>query len=220
MDFIDIHTHSFAGSEKAIVNILPTEEAFSELKNRNLSIGLHPWYIDSDSYQKKLSMVLEMAKSPACLAIGETGLDRLVKTDFELQKNIFLSHIEIAEALNKPLIIHCVRAFDELLTMKQKTGSTVQWIVHGFNSKSRIAEKLLDEKIILSFGKHLKYPNSNAAMVLGGMSDNDFFLETDDNEISIQEVYGLAAKIRMISLEELKTIVYKNFKQIFNFQNG
>jgi TatD DNase family protein len=219
LDYIDIHTHSKSASGKAIINIFPADEP-SEVKEELFSIGLHPWYIDPDNYLKKLSLVLEMAKSKSCIAIGETGLDKLIKTDFDQQKSIFIRHIEIAEELNKPLIIHCVRAFDELVNMKRLTGSTVKWIVHGFNSKNQIAEKLLQEKIILSFGRHLKSTNSNAAKVLGWITEDEFFLETDDGDMTIQEVYAYAAKIRDLSTSELKTIIQSNYKRTFRMQNG
>lgn len=190
------------------------------MKERILSIGLHPWFIDPENYLKKISIVSEMAKSGSCVAIGETGLDKLIKTDFDLQKSLFRRHIEIAEEFNKPLIIHCVRAFDELVTMKRASGSTVKWIVHGFNSKMQIAEKLLQEKMILSFGKHLKHENSNASNVLSEISVDDFFLETDDRDMTIQEVYEHAAKIRNLPIDELKKIIYNNFNQTFKYQNG
>jgi TatD DNase family protein len=218
LDYINIHTHLNSGSGKSIVNIFPSENQNHAAGNL-FSTGLHPWYIDVQDYQRKMEIVRKWSKNTSCLAIGETGLDRLAEADMELQKAIFKQHIEIAEEVGKPLIIHCVKAFDELIAIKRNSGSEVPWIVHGFNSKNQIAEKLIREGMKLSFGRDLAQVKSNAKRALEVIPDHDFFLETDDSHFSIQEIYSFAARIRKISLDELMKMIGRNFEKTFTLQN-
>jgi len=218
MDYIDIHTHGNSVAVKSVLNLFPGEN-LPEISGRLFSTGLHPWYIDVKDYNYKIEIVRNWAKNKSCIAIGETGLDKISKTDFDLQKILFEKHIEIAEENDKPLIIHCVRAFDELIGIRKITDSKVPWIVHGYNSKPQIAERLIKEGLILSFGKALTHPGSNAKKILETISENRFFLETDDSPLSIQEIYGFAAKIRKISINTLSEIIQRNFEQTFISQH-
>jgi len=218
MDYIDIHTHGNSVAVKSVLNLFP-EENLPEISGRLYSIGLHPWYIHIKDCNDKIEIVRNWAKNKSCIAIGETGLDKISKTDFDLQKILFEKHIEIAEEYDKPLIIHCVRAFEELIGIKKITGSKVPWIVHGYNSKPKIAERLINEGLILSFGKALTHPGSNAKKILETISENRFFLETDDSPLSIQEIYAFAAKIRKISINTLAEMIQRNFEQTFISQH-
>jgi TatD DNase family protein len=214
-DFIDIHTHSERRNRISIVNYFPGGD-FSGSMNKLFSVGLHPWFIETENYSSKLAIVSNLAVDDLCAAIGETGLDKLAKTDFELQKVVFESHIKIAQKVNKPIIIHCVRAFVDLIKIKRVTGSEVPWIVHGFNSKLSVAEMLISEGIKLSFGKSMLNENSNACKCLSIAPDDSFFLETDDSGLSIEEVYQHAACIKKISEASLKKMILRNFIKTFN----
>ena len=218
MDYIDIHTHGNSVAAKSVLNLFP-EENLPEISGRLYSTGLHPWYIDINDYNDKIEIVRNWAKNKSCIAIGETGLDKISKTNFDLQKTLFEKHIEIAEENDKPLIIHCVRAFDELIGIRKITGSKVPWIMHGYNSKPQIAERLINEGLILSFGKAMTHPGSNAEKILETISENSFFLETDDSPLSIQEIYSFAAKIRKISINTLAEMIQRNFEQTFISQH-
>ncbi len=59
------------------------------------------------------------------------------------------------------------------------------------------------------------YPLSNAAIVLSQISEDSFFLETDDSEHSIKDIYKAAAEIKKIDLDQLKSIILQNFKNCF-----
>jgi TatD DNase family protein len=214
LEYINIHTHISSGSGKSIVNIFPSGNPVRIAANF-FSTGLHPWYIEIQDYQRKMEIIRNWSKDISCLAIGETGLDRFSKADMELQMAILKQHVEIAEEVGKPLIIHCVRAFDELISIKKNSRSKVAWIVHGFNSKNQIAKKLIREGMKLSFGRDLAQVKSNAKRALEVIPDHDFFLETDDSYFSIQEIYSFAARIRNIALEDLMIMVQRNFEQTF-----
>jgi TatD DNase family protein len=214
MEYINIHTHNKKETGKFILNLFPSDPD-TELPGSLFCIGIHPWYITNDDEKRKMNMVRELAQHSSCVAIGETGLDKLTKTDFNVQIAVFRQHIEIAEEVGKPLILHCVKAFNELIKLKRTTGSQVPWIVHGFNSSVQTARQLIIEGFFLSFGKALIYPGSNAHKALAIVPDDYFFLETDDSELSIHDVYAHAARCRNNSLEEIATIIEMNFNKTF-----
>jgi TatD DNase family protein len=214
MEYINIHTHNKKETGKFILNLFPSDPDI-ELPGSLFSIGIHPWYITNNDEKRKMKVVRELAQHSSCVAIGETGLDRLSKVDFEEQIAVFRQHIEIAEEVEKPLILHCVKAFNEVIKLKRTTGSQVPWIVHGFNANLHFAQQLISEGFFMSFGKAFIYSGSNAQKALAIVPDDGFFLETDDSELSIHDVYAYAARCRNNSLEEIATIIEMNFNKTF-----
>ncbi len=111
-DVLDIHPHNEnASGREAIFNIIPGEVAVR--KNRFYSVGMHPWYIPAEELQREeqWTKLVSFSKNPNVLALGETGLDKLCKTPFEVQQEMFCRHIRLSETdARLPLIIHCVHA--------------------------------------------------------------------------------------------------------------
>ena len=96
-----------------------------------------------------------------CVGIGECGLDFFKKTiDEQKQIHFFSKQIELSEALELPLIIHCVRAFHELFYLHKLYKPKQAWIVHGFNGSLKLATQLLEKGIYMSFGKTLLLSHS------------------------------------------------------------
>ncbi len=58
-----------------------------------------------------------------CFAIGECGLDSLVPIDQKIQEDVFVKQINIANEVKKPIIVHCVRKFYEVISFKKKGGA-------------------------------------------------------------------------------------------------
>jgi len=218
MSYIDIHTHTTNSVEEqiAIRNVFPDQAFYGgNTQQPYFSVGLHPWYINPDSMLAELEIVKILAAHPFCLAIGETGLDKLTQTSFELQKEVFVKHLEIACGFSKPVIIHCVRAFPEILQLYEPFAGKVKLIFHGFNNSSQIVKQLMNHGCYLSFGKALLNPESNACKLFPEIPDNRFFLETDEADISIDDVYRKAAKLKNLTLEKLQIIIIENFENCF-----
>lgn len=184
-------------------------------KKPNLySFGIHPWKID-----KEVNTVLEemdtISRNRRCIAIGECGLDKAIDTDLELQQKIFCEQIQIANEVQKPLIIHCVKAFNELTVCLKKMNNTVPVIIHGFNNNQNIADDLLKHGYLLSFGKALLNSDSNASEVIKHVGRKNFFLETDDSDISIRDIYKKASEILGIEEQFLQEQLKNNYQRIF-----
>lgn len=213
--YINAHTH-LAGDEETISVVNLNPEALLKMEsNMYYSIGLHPWYIPEEGSGKILKAIGEAARSEEVVAIGECGLDKLSAVPMDLQMYVFEQQVEIAEKVGKPLIIHCVRSFNELIQIKMHTGSEVEWIIHGFNSKLELADMLIRHEMYFSFGKALLNPESNASKVLPQLEDEHYLLETDDSNVRIQDVYESAAGLIGMDMELLKLSMLTNFINIF-----
>ena len=216
MKYINIHTHSASESTEVleIVNQYPQE---FETIEHYWSIGIHPWYIDENSFDKELQIIEEKLQLENCLAIGECGLDKRRETPLELQLAVFEAQLKLAEKYQKPVIIHCVAAFQEVIALKQKLKITVPMVIHGFSKSAELASQLIKQGFYLSFGKYL-IKNPELEFVFKNTPNDRFFLETDTIEEGIEQVYALAAKYKKIDVVTLQQIVTKNFNTVF--KNG
>lgn len=203
MDFLDFHHHQ--RNKNGIYSLNLTDE----IPAGKFSAGLHPKDI-TDNWQTDLESIKKISLSENCLAIGECGLDGLIDIDEKLQNEIFQAHINWAGEIKKPIIIHCVRRFSQILHYKT---AKVPLVIHGFNKKENIAQELLDAGFYLSFGKaaldHLPLQNT-----IKNIPIRRFFLETDDSDFEISELYEKVAEIRSISLENLKDQMWENLDNI------
>lgn len=223
--YIDVHTHQIKpGNQIAIVNILvkPDVTDYPDIQvihqqNTNIffSAGIHPWF--SQNWQSQMETVHEMTKSSEIIAIGECGLDKTVQLDMNEQIELFKAQITLSELLHKPLIIHCVKAYNELLEIRKETQSQMPWIVHGFNGSLQLARQCSGEGMILSFGQALFNQKSKVNQVVNGIDKFPFFLETDESNYSIQEIYAQYVKIKGIIIDELKKDLSDTFFQVFKF---
>lgn len=215
MDFLDIHTHTTA-QKTGVYNIQSlslTSDIFLAMpKTKPISIGLHPWYATLDKLELQMKYMSVLAKQANVKLIGECGLDKLKGENIENQITILEKQIALAEKLGKPLILHCVKAFSELIEVKDRLKVNVAMIIHGFNKNEALGKQLLNKGFLLSFGAAILKENSGAAKLIKHC--DDFFLETDDSEISIEEIYTVAANLKNCSIDELKALIFANWRKL------
>jgi TatD DNase family protein len=177
------------------------------------SVGLHPWDIDSFTTEKLKNIKLH----PNLLAIGECGLDKLKGPDLAIQEEVFRTQIELSEKLQLPIIIHCVKAYSEIIKLRKDFKPSQAWILHGFNASKETMEQALKYDFYFSLGQTLFNPSSKASQVLPFIPNNRLFLETDNNpQLKIQSVYEKAADIIKVDINDLLLIINRNFKRLFN----
>ena len=213
MKYFDLHTHKVSDHPAvlALVNQYPNNF------DRTIpfySIGIHPWYIEENRVEADLEIIINQIQNKSCLAIGECGLDKRIEIDFDLQIAVFEKHLILAEKFKKPVVIHCVAAFQEVIEIKKRLKTTVPLIIHGFSKNQQIAKSLIDNDFYLSFGKYL-LQNPALKTVLKTIPNDLFFLETDTTDNSIESVYALAAKYKNIEITELQNTINANFKTVF-----
>ncbi len=213
--FINTHTHyQLHDAKLELVNL----DIDSADKLNHYSYGLHPWYIVEDNYHEQLRKLNLIASEKRCLAIGECGLDKLSQVNFKLQEEVFIEQIRIANQIQKPLIIHCVKAFNELLNCLNLNDNTVPVIIHGFNNNENIAKVLMREGFYFSFGKALLAYDSNASKIIKTIGRKNIFLETDDADISIKYIYKKAAELLGVDVEIVQQQIQSNFENTFQLK--
>lgn len=205
MPYFDFHHHHFSSSG---IKDLPL---FHPPVDQGFSVSIHPHELENDINKAK-QWVKELSTHPNCLAIGETGLDGIIETSFDFQKEIFQWHINLANRLEKPIIVHCVKYF-HLLPQFIK-GSNAKMIVHGFRKNRILGQQLLDAGYYLSFGKPLLRDVSLQTFV-SEVPMEKIFLETDDDDqTSIELIYEKVASLKNISTKSLTEQIRKNLREI------
>ncbi|MFN4147185.1 MAG: TatD family hydrolase [Runella sp.] len=216
--YLDFHTHRsiYTQNELGIQN-LHLHIKLPELSSKRwYSAGIHPWYASVEQWEGQWQNLQKYAVLPEVRLIGECGLDRLRGEPLDKQLYYFEQQVVLAQNLHKPVVIHCVKAYSELLQWHKHFRPTVPLIVHGFDSKLPIAESLLEKGFYFSLGKALLKPNSNAQRLLAVIPLERLFLETDDSTtVHISEIYAAAAQILNLSLEKLISQIWHNFEGLF-----
>lgn len=217
MQYIDLHTHLPAGAP----DILEIENRYFGQPGAEhaplFSAGLHPWYLQDVDWAAATAWLRAQAADTACLAIGEAGLDKLTPTPWDRQLAAFSICLKVAAETGKPLVIHCVRAYGEVLQLLRRppVHRALKTVFHGFDKHPRTAHLLLEAGCYLSFGAALFREKSHAAEALRETPANRFFLETDDENLDIRAVYERAAEISGWPVEHLQFQLWDNFTHFF-----
>lgn len=206
---IDIHAH----------HLIETKDSIVFLDNRDF-VGLHPWFINPETFQKDFQIISERHRACNIAFIGETGLDKLKSTvDFELQKKVFLDHLNLAIELKRPLVIHCLKAHHEFLAILNELKFAGRFLIHDFSGSEQEMKKYLKFDAYFSFGRSLFRENSKAQMVFKHAPLERVFLETDDDRnLTIEKVYKQANFL--LNRNDLEDQLMKNFLMFFNYSDN
>jgi TatD DNase family protein len=215
--FIDIHTHPDRVETETIIvrNIFPGE-GFAAFTGRNYySVGLHPWHLKSETENNEMLHILEEALEfdHVCF-VGECGLDKKIAADFKEQMRVFRAHVFIAEEHKRPVIIHCVKAYNEVFDLHRKLHPDMPWIMHGYRGNVQTTQMLEEPGIFFSFGKSLFDEKSKSIESLKYLPLEKIFFETDEFDGTVEQIYEKAAIFKNVSPDILKTEVWKNFIRI------
>jgi TatD DNase family protein len=215
--YLNFHTHQAPSSatETGIYNLLIQEIDDTKIAdNQRVSAGVHPWYAHPTQWRVQLAQVAALALRPQVVAIGECGLDKLIGPSLEVQLPLFEAQVQLAQSLQKPVVVHCVKAFNELLSWKKCSHVTVPMVLHGFNNKPEVAAQLLQHGFYVSLGAALLREDSNAQKALKIIPLERLFLENDAQQTPIQNIYAKAATLLNIEIEVLTDQIWRNFANI------
>ena len=207
-DFFNIHTHVSVHPESEILSLAP-EELSTDNRSFYASVGIHPWTLTEENAGIQWKALCESIKDKRIVAIGECGLDKLKGPSMELQTAVFKQEAALAEDSSLPLIIHCVKAFNELIQLKKEISPRQSWIIHGFRGKLPLALDCIRHGFYLSIGSHFQ-ENTLKTIPLDRL-----FIETDESEESIGSIYQRVAETKGISQQELIEAINKNLRKVF-----
>ncbi len=214
------------------VNLATCQEAIDVANlstNLFAAIGHHPH--EANEYDARSEdRLYELAKSPKVVAIGETGLDfyyNLSTKDEQIRA--FTSQLGIAKELNKPVIVHCRDAFDEIFDIITKVGHKLG-VFHCFTGEPSMLEKIDELGFYISFSGIVTFPKSSQIQETARLMKIDKLLvETDcpyltpvpyrgkPNEPKyILHTLAKIASLRNLSVDEMAEITSSNTIRLFS----
>lgn len=210
---IDFHTHDAMNSNR--IDLVEIVSSPLIMDNRPFSLERHPWNITHSLSETELCELSAHLKHPNCLALGEIGMDKLKGLHLDEQLKILKSILFVANEEKMPVIIHCVKAYDEIIQLKKEFKLIPNWAIHGFNKNWELAKQLIDHGFYLSLnpGKVKEIET-----ILEIIPIDRLFLETDNSSILIEDNYLRAAKTLGMSIEELQSQIAQNAKTFFEYE--
>ena len=198
----DIHTHHYPNtSGEAIVQLMP--DAFYPQQGHFYSVGLHPWEI-KDDWRTQMAGLLVKALHPQVAMIGETGIDKKNgAAPLEVQMEVFREHVRLSELLRKPLIIHCVKGFDEVLAIRKEMKVALPWLIHGFRGGIEQWQQLSRAGLLVSIGEH--YDEE----LVKELPLSQLFIESDERG-DLVAIYNLVSETKHVEASELAQHVAAN----------
>ena len=201
--YLDFHTHQFTQREQVIEIV--NHFWGMEISTPFASIGNHPAYLGSPS----------LLQTQNCVCIGESGLDKNCATPWEQQIEAFIADIRLSEQLKKPLIVHCVKSYQEILGIRQQQQAQMPWIFHGFRKNKALLMQILAANCFVSFGASLCHENAAVTEMVLAAPIERIFLETDhQTQIPIELIYEKYAAIKGIAVSTLCAQMLKNATNI------
>ncbi len=216
-DFIDIHNHGAKPSKGVFcVEALMAHEGRQPVPCDGIAYtyGIHPWFLEETNHAGYISSVKKITAEPGVIAVGEAGYDRLKGPSMELQRKTFEEQVIISEEIRKPMVIHCVKAWEDLLTTWKRMRPKMPWLIHGFRGKKELADQLISKGMYLSFWFDFVI-RPEAAVLLRNLPDDRIFLETDGADIRIEDIYNKVSGDLGITITELKKLMFTNFNTFF-----
>ncbi len=206
--FWDAHTHPSQGalSAQSIYSCGYTDSLEAACYR---SLSIHPWHLTEGNYEAQWLWLCQHVHDSGVVAIGEVGLDKCADTPFDLQLRMFRQVAALSERLSLPLVLHVVKASNEIIQLRKALDARMPWVIHGFRGKRLLAEDYLRHGFYLSFGERYQ------ADALRAVPAERLLLETDESAFPIEAIYRQAAKERQQSLGSLQTSVEQNIKKLF-----
>lgn len=210
--YINTHTHHKPGTNELVVRnayLKLNAEQIAQLPYM-VSLGLHPWHINKYNLTTCTDLLMDAVHLNNVFAVGEIGIDRAIDVPISTQIQYFEAQLNIARAVQKPVIIHAVKSYSDLMPFLKKTK--VPFIFHGFTGNIQQAKEILKFNAYLSFGKSLL--DEKYREVLAQIPNDRFLLETDVANVGINQIYDLAATAKGLAVDELKSVVFNTFAAI------
>lgn len=193
------------------------------------SVGVHPHEAGKAS-AGYLDALRERASHPKVLAIGEIGLD--YHYDFaprDVQREVFIQQLKLAEELGKPIIIHTREAWDDTFETLDRHWRG-QGIMHCFSGGPTEAERCLKMDFHLAFGGVITFPKAVDIQAAAAMTPSDqLLLETDApylapvpkrgkrNEPALMVHTAVRlAELRNSTVADVDHVTSANFRRLFS----
>ena len=218
--FLNIHTHKSQKDDEIFVINLNLNEPCPQ--KGLFSYGIHPWDLDDEHFEtaNALRLLEEKLHNPNVAALGEAGLDRLHKSSFYRQMEVFEKQIVLSERFSKPLIIHNVKCNNETIALRKKYNPMQAWILHGFNGTRQDVRQLAENGFCFSVGEALLHQDRKIVKSIAEIPTDRLFFETDIADIDVVTIYQTAASLLEMPVNALRDKIFANFAHYFKYADG
>jgi len=200
-------------------------------------IAQQPWFqqdagdLFSDTTSDNIAaLIAQEIRHPACVAVGECGLDKMIATPLHVQQQLLAIHIDVANQVRKPLIIHCVRAHNELLALLKKHKANCGGVIHAFSGSYEIAQQYVALGFYLGVGGTITYERAQKTRAALTKIPLDYLLlETDAPDMPLQgkqgqrnspetipQVAQVLAGLRGVDTAEIAAATWSNTLALFH----
>lgn len=214
--FIDFHTHRARQGQRADVLEIVSSHLGDGKTGELYTLGSHPWWTPGLLSDMQLKAIEDaLLHDPHCIALGECGLDKFKGPAMKVQIAVLEQLLDIADRLERSVVIHCVRAYDPLLKTKKQFSRIPHWAIHGYARHDVLAKSLVEQGFYLSISPDRSaHPGLLAAV--RSLPLDRLFLETDSAPAQdIINVYNFTAELRGMDITELKAGIAENCKTFF-----
>ncbi|NKF49717.1 TatD family hydrolase [Shewanella sp. WXL01] len=182
------------------------------------ALGMHPWYLPKDISQSlvKLDNLLSEQRGDASLvALGECGLDKLVD-GFDKQVELFEGQLALAHQYELPVILHCVRAHEEVLARLKQQNLAKAGVVHGFYGSTELAKRYISLGYKLGIGGLLLRDNAKKLQeAVAHIPLEHMVVETDNVKFTVQDASDFPAYCQKIQKITTKIANLQNLPTVF-----
>lgn len=194
------------------------------------SVGVHP-NTDGSVREPSVDELVRLSEDADVVAIGETGLDYFrSEGDLEWQRERFRTHVRAARAANKPVIVHCRDAADDVIAILREEGAAdVGGVMHCFVDSWDTASAAMDLGFYVSLSGIVTFRNAGDLRdVAKRIPEERLLVETDSpwlapvpkrgrtNEPAyVQHTAACVAELRGTTPEALATATTRNFFELF-----
>lgn len=199
------------------------------------AVGLHPIHVDDEAYDRGAYELL--ARSNRVVAIGEIGLDRFRLPPgeagdqaFNRQIELFEKQLELAEALDKPVIMHCRAAYEEQISLLEKRGLRVGSVIHSFQGMPTILTRFLGLGCFVGFTGVITFKNAKPDQIeaVSLCPLDRMLIETDapylapephrgqrNEPVYVEFVARKVAELKNLEYEEVVRATAENAERLF-----
>ena len=209
MQLTDAHTHAVPSGPGsiALVALSPGQRPEKTAEGLFFSCGIHP----DDCERFTLDELKRTLTAVPCSALGECGLDLRSPAGTVRQEEIFLAQIRMAEELDLPMVIHCVRKYYDLIRIRKESSARMPWLIHGFRGKPEIGKALLGAGLKLSLSPVWLL---HQTVFPDWLPHDAFLLESDEKPELLKAVYDHTASLLGVSAEKLCIDQQKTFQTL------
>lgn len=173
-----------------------------------VSTGVHPW----NAGNVDISEAAAFLETAPIVAIGEIGLDFSRNIDRSKQEEVFKAQLEIAAKRNLPVILHCVKAYNETLHILSQFKLKAV-VFHGYIGSLEQTKTITSKGYYISIGERSLQSNKTIESIRHTQLCY-MFAETDTSDTPIKSIYNAIAEVKEIEVTQLKNVIYNNFKAI------